>query len=348
MQGEKDEAPMSRLQTSMSVAAVEAAAARLRASDDAAYDPAHLAPDAHVRVQVLAALPDGGSRARLLDSGGELHLPFKAAPGTVLDVLVSRDAHGALVVSMPGTPQEDTAISTTARLLGALAQARVQTAPSSTAAARPLVTGAPLDTAALARALAHTLELSGLFYEAHQAQWVAGTRTREQLLQEPQARLQLGDGSEAQRPAEASPAAQAGGAASAPLSSALDGVVHRDAQPLVQQQLAALENGVVLWRGEAWRGQQIEWEVRRERASSEEEPAAVRWQTRVNLKLPRLGEVGARIGVGPRGVTVAIAAADGAAAAALHGASGALAAALANAGLGAARIEVAHGDARAV
>ncbi|KFL55658.1 ribonuclease E [Burkholderia pyrrocinia] len=60
-------------------------------------------------------------------------------------------------------------------------------AASSAAAARE--TAAPLPVAALRAALAQAVSESGLFYESHLAQWLAGQRPLAALMREPQARL---------------------------------------------------------------------------------------------------------------------------------------------------------------
>ncbi|MCA3861626.1 MAG: flagellar hook-length control protein FliK, partial [Burkholderia sp.] len=60
-------------------------------------------------------------------------------------------------------------------------------AASSAAAARDAA--APLPVAALRAALAQAVSESGLFYESHLAQWLAGQRPLAALMREPQARL---------------------------------------------------------------------------------------------------------------------------------------------------------------
>lgn len=69
----------------------------------------------------------------------------------------------------------------------------------------------------------------------------------------------------------------------------------QNVRQLVQQQLALLENNPLVWQGQAWAGQPLHWktELQNEgsRPGSEEGTARV-WQTRLDLTLPRLGELG--------------------------------------------------------
>lgn len=64
---------------------------------------------------------------------------------------------------------------------------------------------------------------------------------------------------------------------------------------LVQQQLALLENHPLVWQGQAWPGQALYWktELQNEGHSSVPDADAERlWQTRLDLTLPNLGELG--------------------------------------------------------
>jgi hypothetical protein len=60
--------------------------------------------------------------------------------------------------------------------------------------------------------------------------------------------------------------------------------------PIVRQQLNLLTDGVFLWQGEAWPGQQMEWEVQ-EREPAPREGAGRSWQTTLRLELPNMGSV---------------------------------------------------------
>jgi flagellar hook-length control protein FliK len=147
--------------------------------------------------------------------------------------------------------------------------------------------------------LHNALSHSGLFYESHQAQWIAGMRSIPQLMQEPQNQLatrpvstvNLGDPVSANITQNITPN-------SAP-------VIPQHLQNLVQQQLHTLENRQVLWQGLAWQGQEMRWEVREEsprrHANGEQEG---QWITELNLDLPRLGNVSAKLSFNGNAVSI--------------------------------------------
>ena len=104
---------------------------------------------------------------------------------------------------------------------------------------------------------------------------------------------------------------------------------------LVQQQLDAAGSQRLLWHGEVWPGQEMDWQVEwqgEENASAaqeEDEP----WQTHLRLTTPRLGRVEAALHLGPSGVRLELAALDTATTARLRTAVEDLSQALAAAGV---------------
>ncbi|SCK16358.1 flagellar hook-length control protein FliK [Vogesella sp. LIG4] len=116
--------------------------------------------------------------------------------------------------------------------------------------------------------LRQTVEKSGVFYEAHQKAWVDGRLSLEELRQEPQARI----GDSAGR--------------------------HGEVGQLVQRQLDTLEQRQFVYNGLAWPGQQVQWQIQADdtqerEASGKEEMRA--WHTQLNLQLPALGGLAARL-----------------------------------------------------
>jgi hypothetical protein len=80
-----------------------------------------------------------------------------------------------------------------------------------------------------------------------------------------------------------------------PASSPLQGeIADSRTLPLVRQQLNLLNSGVLLWQGEAWQGQPMEWEVE-EREAHPEQGEERGWRTTLRLDLPNLGRVAAVI-----------------------------------------------------
>lgn len=170
-------------------------------------------------------------------------------------------------------------LSNTARAIASiLTQAESgPAAPLAIIGKTPLMNGPGAAPAALAQSLHEALGASGLFYESHVAEWAEGKRTLPQLMREPQM--------------AAAAAAQGGHApAGADLASA----------QLINLQLHTHEQARVLWQGEVWPGQKMEWDVARdaprhgqdERADEEPAPA---WRSGVRFNFPLLGAVSASV-----------------------------------------------------
>lgn len=236
-------------------------------------------------------------------------------------------------------------LSAAGRFLGALAPdpAKSPAAPSLTGAA-PVLAGPPADTRQLPRLLQEALSQSGLFYESHQAQWLAGKRTRVQLLQEPQGRLSTAASPQTVGVIEAPQLSIHSGpeAAAAGAARNADAPVHEQTLTLVQQQLSTLETGQLSWRGEIWPGLWLEWDIAERPPATSESDEPSRWQTRLRLTLPRLGEVAAILGLDSGGVHIALGAAAAETAGLLQGSQQPLAAAMAAAGLNVFAVEVRH------
>ena len=185
----------------------------------------------------------------------------------------------------------------------------------------------------LASALQDTLTFSGLFYESHVYQWANGERPLADLLREPQASnspagngtgngtgngagnaaAANGAGNVPQPPAQASvPAAVLearrnlldyfsaaplpGDGAGSLNPASLDPI----ASQMINLQLNTLEQQRVVWHGELWPGQQMEWEVSRDdggkqSAGTGAAPEQENWQSVVRFSLPSLGVVSATI-----------------------------------------------------
>jgi hypothetical protein len=89
--------------------------------------------------------------------------------------------------------------------------------------------------------------------------------------------------------------------------------VHPDALALVRQQLEVFETRHITWQGIVWPGQKIEWEIFEEKAADTGEPGEfdesdesghATWQTNLNLTMPNLGQVSARLRFDARGVEI--------------------------------------------
>ncbi|HXU92558.1 MAG TPA: flagellar hook-length control protein FliK, partial [Gallionella sp.] len=142
----------------------------------------------------------------------------------------------------------------------------------------------------------------GLFYESHQAQWVRGERSTAQLLVEPQNQLTgkqpvLTDTSQPAQPAKA------------PGDSGLP--IAKELLPLVQQQLHTLETHQLTWAGQVWPGQEMQWEIQGQPEHQAPRQQREReWSTEMELALPRLGDVHARLVFAESGLRMTLHAAD--------------------------------------
>ncbi|NRR30049.1 flagellar hook-length control protein FliK [Oxalobacteraceae bacterium] len=146
----------------------------------------------------------------------------------------------------------------------------------------PLTGKAAPDTATLATTLRDTLSQSGLFYESHVTEWVKGERSLTDLMREPQMQRLMQGADAAARAATAGP--------------------DLAAAQMVNQQLHAHEQARVQWHGEAWPGQPMQWEVRRDdseggkQQGKDGEPDAGQvWRSGVRFRFAALGQVSATV-----------------------------------------------------
>lgn len=274
------------------------------------------APGQVLRARVVARLPEGDFLVTVGGQAARMSLPAGTRPGDVLRLILVSD-YPALTFALATAPTSDGAtLSEGGRLAAALASPDHGPVPALSHAA-PL-TASPEAPLPLAQALQDAIARSGLFYEAHQAQWAAGERPLAELLLEPQAQL----------------------APTPPGDKAVDPRV----LSLVQQQLAALDSGQLRWLGQIWPGQSLDWRI--EEDPRERRPAPVaptKWRTSLRLELPRLGALMAELAFeAGGGLHVRLSAASMESAATLDARSSAVERALAAAGLGLRTFRVEH------
>lgn len=333
----------SSARSSERVAAAEAIGG-LRTATDSAGDYADRLPGTRLRLRVQAVMPDGSFRVQLDGKPAFLRLPGASArPGALVEAEVVGTAPRTTLVLRGIVPETDTpSLSSTARLLAAIPGTLLADADAaSLTGTAPVISGSHMDARTLGDALKRVIEHSGVFYESHLAQWLTGRRSKEDLSLEPQARLDRASAHEtissANAHAELLPGNRTVSDAEAP-------VIHPDALSVVQQQLIALDTGHLLWRGEVWNGQALEWRIAREGNSKQCPYEFHSWQTRLRLTLPKLGGVEATVSFAPSGVDVKVTAASRSAADVLSADAGSLAQAMHEAGLNVSRVEVAHAN----
>ncbi|EJL84157.1 Flagellar hook-length control protein FliK [Herbaspirillum sp. CF444] len=195
------------------------------------------------------------------------------------------DEEGQQAGQTPGTAPESTktSLSTAGKLVDALLHASEESElPSAIKPNAPLVSK-PTDTSRLAGALHDSIALSGTFYEAHVAEWAEGRRPLAELQKEPQAQL----------------ARQTQSATTSDLLNSSD-PAHTQLGQIINLQLNALEQQRIVWHGEVWPGQQMEWEVGRDTSDtsqqSEQDGAPTpSWHSVVRFNFAHLGSVSASI-----------------------------------------------------
>ncbi len=301
--------------------------------------------------RIESALPDGTFRALVAGRSLTLALPQSAKPGDALELVVTARtprlivAEGAEETSASRASPPASAAPTLSRagqiISTLLAGEERAPQPATITRTAPLLPAPPLQTAQLVPALQRAIVESGLFYEAHQAQWIAGRFTAEALAREPQARHA---GTAYAAPASVAPAAAEEVAATAAARDAEPAAgrglaantttLPPELQPLVQQQLDAAVTQHIIWRGEIWPGQTLHWEIEAEEQQRDEagEAPAEQWTTKLGLTLPRLGEVNVALTLMQGKVSLAMTASTGSADTLRNGLAD-LAAAFAAAGL---------------
>jgi hypothetical protein len=309
---------------------------------------------------VEAELPGGRYQIRVGTFQFDVDLPVKAQVGDALRLeFVSASPRVAFALT-PDPGQEpaqggtgaarmpQVQISAAGRVLTEALQtgsavARPAAAPVPIQDFVPLLPAPPSEAAPLTAALKGALDRSGLFYESHLVQWFAGDRPLAALLREPQGRLSTAAHSPQPGSEDPDPAPLRTPTSSVPNPSVPRPPAEESrgaAQPLdpqvlgqVRSQLDVIEQRQILWQGQAWPGQALEWRIEEppERNAAHDEPTP--WTTHLRLTLPRLGEVNAELALSARQVRVRLAAQTGVTAGALRDAHGKLTEALSQAGL---------------
>lgn len=332
----------------------------------------NLVPGQRIMAEIQALLPNGNYRATVAQRDVTLALPFSAKPGDSLELEVTEN-DGKLTLAFvtnrtasadpKGTAQGSvaTSISTAGKLIGDLVgglQGDGRRAAVPLNGSQPMVNVMPDTAAELAPVLKQALAQSGMFYEAHQAKWVAGKLPVEALQQEPQGKLSVPapqqaaaqDVAATARP-ESQPAAavqSTGTTAPAPAATPLrggEGPIPQDLVPLVRQQLDGLASNNFAWQGQIWPGQQMHWEIGEypEQRRHNEAPEGKTWHSRLKLTLPSLGGIDARLSLLPGGkVSLAMVTNTAGAESRLREASERLAGQFSASGLDLVQLQIAH------
>lgn len=273
-------------------------------------------PGQNFTARIQELLPDSTYKALVAGRQLTLQLPEGANPGDVLELtVVDRSAHTVIARRAEGQPplpgQIDARaypyarISDAGRMIGQLLPAEGEAPqPAALTRGQPILAQAPASGGQLANALRTAVSQSGLFYEAHQAQWVAGERPLTSLRAEPQGQLPVAPRPTTNLPSgptRAETGAQSAGITPQDASRAEPSLAtrvefaSRTAEPpsgrtelqsqatassttqqssaatvpdsirlIVQQQLDAVATQRLAWHGEVWPGQTMDWAIQRD------------------------------------------------------------------------------------
>lgn len=267
---------------------------------------AKIEPGQKFQGTVQSEISQGMFKVQIAGQSIQMRLPGNIKSGDVLELEViatqPRITFRMVASTNPlSTPEQ---IGGTARLLSNLTERPLErpiVQQLGSKAVWPAAQQAP-DAKQLAGALREALANSGLFYESHQAQWVRGERSTAQLLVEPQNQLTGKQPlpTDANQPALPS---KASGDSGLPIA--------RELLPLVQQQLHTLETHQLTWIGQVWPGQEMQWEIQGQPEHQAPRQQGEReWSTEMELALPRLGDVHARLVFAESGLRMTLHAAD--------------------------------------
>ena len=268
--------------------------------------PAGFAPGQQIRGEVLAALGGGRFSVQVGAQMLEFMMPKGIRRGDLVTLFfITDEPRLTFLMARFGQPG-DSKVSDTGRWLsGFLGEAAGQVpAQSALGILQTLLAGPATDATLLSRMLQQGLRESGLFYESHLARWFGGDYRLDDVLREPQGRLsprlpqggvpvnEFAMGSTRSGLAEIMEALfkKAGS------SMAHAGIADQRSLGIVGEQLSTLQSGQMMFRGDLFPGQPMEWAVAEREAQRDESGGRERsWETSVTITLPRLGPVTATL-----------------------------------------------------
>jgi hypothetical protein len=280
-----------------------------------------LTPGQQVQAEVLANLPNQRFLARIAGELFRIELPVIVQPGETLSLtFVSGEPNPTFTLSRSENSASPVTISDTGKLLNQLSLNPTERQQiSALQRGNPVLTGTPPgDTALFAKLLGEALSFNGLFYESHLLEWVMGERQIRDILKEPHGKL----ANRAKLSTEVNSSQKNVNPNGKGLDgemniSILDELLSDDSQnlpigpinprtiPIIQEQLHTLHSGEVIWQGQVWPRQQMEWSVREEKQSNGRE-AEKSWASTLRLDFPNLGEVNATLHLGKDGLSIHI------------------------------------------
>jgi hypothetical protein len=289
--------------------------------------PTGFAPGQQLRGEVLAVLGGGRFMVQVAGRNLEFMLPKGITRGDLINLFfIAEEPQQTFLMARFGRPG-DSRVSDTGRWLsGFLADASSHVpTQASLGILRTLLAGPTTDAPLLGRMLQQGLRESGLFYESHLARWFGGDYPLEEILREPQGRLsprlpqteeQTGvPADELVRTSVRTGSTEILEALfkKAGTSMAHEGITDQRTLPMVSEQLSTLQSGQLLFRGDLFPGQRLEWTVAEREAERNQSGGRERsWETRVTINLPNLGPVTALLALDGTRIAVKVHAENGA------------------------------------
>ncbi|MFZ4858772.1 MAG: flagellar hook-length control protein FliK [Desulfuromonadaceae bacterium] len=282
-------------------------------------------PGQQLKGEVLAALGGGRFTVQVAEQVLEFIMPKGVRRGDLINLFFITDEPQQTFLMARFGRQGDSKVSDVSRWLsGFLGEAAGQVPAQETVGIlRTLLSGPTTDAQLLGRMLQQGLRESGLFYESHLARWFGGSYSLGDILKEPQGRLSPRlDQAGALQDTAAEDIVQSGfRAGSAEMMAAIkkaghtmghDGIADVRSLPVVNEQLTALQNGQLLFRGDLFPGRHLEWTVAEKDEGRNKSGGRERsWATGVTVTLPALGSVTALLTLDGTGVAVTITAENG-------------------------------------
>lgn len=319
--------------------------------------PTGFAPGQQLKGEVLAALGGGRFMVRIAGQNMEFVLPKGVARGDLITLFfITDEPHQTFLMVRFGRPGDSLVSDTSRWLSGFLGEAASKQAAQATLGVlRTMLAEPTTDAPLLGRALQQGLRESGLFYESHLARWFGGDYPLEEILKEPQGRLsprlpQTGErgGALAGELPQASMTTGSTEVMEALLkkagaSMAQERLTDQRVLPIVGEQLSALQNGQLVFRGDLFPGQRLEWAVAEREAQRNQSGGRERsWDTSVTMNLPHLGPVTALLRLDGTCVSITITAENSTAVPVLETGRARLAEQLEGAGLTPAEMSIRH------
>lgn len=277
------------------------------------------------QAQVLTRLSNGSFLVKIADLPVNMSLPEGTKAGDLLNLTLLTNQPRATFLLAQNNQNTTATLSNTGRLISNLLQ-QVQQGGTAThiIGTTALAESASATPQQIAGAMKAAITFSGLFYESHVAQWAIGKRPRSDLSNEPLAKrgtapatntaaadsnTELGkllNGLRAWASDATMPEALRVLQTHHNLADAVDPLQSRQADMpttegarLLATQLDTLEQRRIVWQGELFPGQPIEWEISdqtpRHDSKQPEAEAQSTWQSTVRFSLPTLGAVSATI-----------------------------------------------------